>query len=406
MKPYIQPHISTEQAGFVEGKGTREQILNIRQIIEKSREFCVPVFICFLDYRKAFDCVVWEKLWRVLAEFGVPPHLIALIKSLYNNHFAAVKTSAGTSVSFRVSKGVRQGCVLSPQLYNIYAEYVIRKALDGWTKGISIGGRTINNLRFADDTVLFANSEDELAALLTRIKDISVAYGLDINLSKSKLMVIDRGEQIQLTGRLKELEVVHSFIYLGSTLCNTGSCEDEIRRRITLGRVAMKKLTKIWQSRAITNSTKIRLVETLVFSVFFYGCETWTLKARDKQRIDAFELWCWRRMLRIKWTERRTNVSIIKQLKISRRLSSRVDEKILQFFGHIVRRDGENLEKIILQGKIEGTRPRGRTASRWIDQITKITGLPLQQALREAGNRPGWRRLVHGVTTLSNEHDD
>ena len=161
-------------------------------------------------------------------------------------------------------------------------------------------------------------------------------------------MIVDRREKVLLTGCLSGLEVVNDFIYLGSLISDKGSSQKEIKRRIMLGRVAMKKLTKIWQSRSITNNTKIRLVESLVFSVLLYGCETWTVNASDKKRSEAFEMWCWRRMLRVSWMERRTNASIMEELKVPNRLSTLVNKRMLQFFGHVVRRNVENLEKIIM----------------------------------------------------------
>lgn len=174
----------------------------------------------------------------------------------------------------------------------------------------------------------------------------------------------------------------------------------------------MNILTKIWQSRAITKTTKSRLVQSLVFSVFAYASETWTLRASDRSRIDAFQMWCWRRMLRIPWTERRTNASIIQELNISECLSSHVLGRVVRFFGHIARAKGENLEKTVMEGKIYGRRPRGRPSSRWIDQVKHTTGFTLQQALQEAEHRQRWRLLVkncakaNGFTTLSKELDD
>jgi len=134
-------------------------------------------------------------------------------------------------------------------------------------------------------------------------------------------------------------------------------------------------------------------METLVFPVFSYGAESWTIKAADRYRIDAFEMWCWRRMLRISWTEKRTNASILEELDIHDRLSTRCRRNILKYFGHVIRRDKAGLEKLVVQGKVERKRPRGRSPTRWIDQI-KTSEKPLQTSLREAEDRSGWRRVV------------
>lgn len=140
LKHFLQRQIPEEQAGFVLGKGTREQILNVRQIIEKSREFNSPVLLCFIDYTKAFDCVQWDKLWEVLSEMGTPRHLIDLVRNLYMNNRSFVKLDTECSNVFCVRKGVRQGCILSPLLFNIYGEHIIRKALEDWDKGFAVGG--------------------------------------------------------------------------------------------------------------------------------------------------------------------------------------------------------------------------------------------------------------------------
>lgn len=207
----------------------------------------------------------------------------------------------------------------------------MRESLDGWSGGITVGGKKISNLRFADDTTLIAATEGELIELLRRVEYESNKVGLKINKNKTKIMIVDRFNTLQLTDRLNEYELVDSFIYLGSTITNNGNCESEIRRRIGMAKTAMSRLTKIWKDRSISQKTKIRLVRTLVFSIFLYGAETWTLRANERQKIDAFEMWCWRRMLRISWTVHRTNVSILNELKIKTRLSAICLQRVLQF---------------------------------------------------------------------------
>ena len=145
------------QAGFRKGRGTRDQIANICWIMEKAREFQKNTYYCFIDYAKAFDCVDHNKLWKILKEMGIPGQLICLLRNLY-----AVKTGHGTTDWFQIGKGVRQGCILSPCLFKLYAEYIMRNAeLEETQAGIKIAGRNINNLRYADDTTLLAESEEE-----------------------------------------------------------------------------------------------------------------------------------------------------------------------------------------------------------------------------------------------------
>ena len=147
------------QAGFRKGRGTRDQIANICWIMEKAREFQKNIYLCFIDYAKAFDCVDHNKLWKILKEMGIPDHLICLLRNLYADQETTVRTGHGTTDWFQVGKRVHQGCILSPCLFNLCAEFIMRNArLDEAQAGIKIAGRNINNLRYADDTTLMAES--------------------------------------------------------------------------------------------------------------------------------------------------------------------------------------------------------------------------------------------------------
>ncbi|PZC83042.1 hypothetical protein B5X24_HaOG208910 [Helicoverpa armigera] len=191
--------------------------------------------------------------------------------------------------------------------------------------------------------------------------------------------------------------VVQSYIYLGSTINNTGSCEEEIRRRCAVTRSAVEKLKKIWRDRRITKNTKVRLMRCLVFPIFLYGAETWTIRQKDRSRIDALEMWCWRRLLRISWTEHRTNVSILKELHIKQRLSSIVQLRTLKMFGHIIRNE-DSMERLVVQGRIEGQRPRGRSPTRWTDLIKSVTSSSIVECARNATSREKWREIARAAT--------
>ena len=162
------------QAGFRKGRGTRNQIANICWIIEKAREFQKDIYFCFIDYVKAFDCVDHNKLWKILKEMGIPDHLTCLLRNLYAGQEATVWTGLGTTDRVQIGKGVHQGCVLSPCLFNFYAEYIMRNTeLEEAQAGIKISGRNINNLRNTDDTTLMTESEEELNNLLMKVKKLA-----------------------------------------------------------------------------------------------------------------------------------------------------------------------------------------------------------------------------------------
>ena len=177
------------QIRFRKGRGTRDQIANIRWITEKVREFQKIIYFCFIDYVKAFDCVDHNKLWKILQEMGILDHLTCLLRNLYAGQEATDKTGHGTTDWFQIGKGVHQGCILSPCLFNLYAEYVMRNAgLDEAQAGIKTVRRNINNLRYADDTTVMEESEEELKSLLMKVKEKCEKVDLKLNIQKTKIM--------------------------------------------------------------------------------------------------------------------------------------------------------------------------------------------------------------------------
>ena len=267
------------QAGFRKGRGTRNQIAAIHWIIEKAREFQKNMYFCFIGYMKDFDCVDHNELWKILKEMGIPNHLTCLLRNLCAGQEATVRTGRGTDW-FRIGKGVRQGCILSPCLFNLYAEYIIRNArLDEAQPGIKISRRNINNLRYADDTTLMAESEEELKSLLMKVKEESEKVGLKLNIQKTKIMASGSITSWQIDG--ETVETVSDFISLGSKITADGDCSHEIKRCLLLGRKVMTNLDSIFKGRDITLPTKVHLVKAMVLPVVMYGCESWTIKKAE-----------------------------------------------------------------------------------------------------------------------------
>ena len=185
-----------------------------------------------------------------------------------------------------------------PCLFNFYAEYIMRNAgLEEAQAGIKIAWRNINHFRYADDTTLIAESEEELKSLLMKVKEESEKIGLKLNIQKTKIMASGPITSWQIDG--ETVETVSDFIFGGSKITANGNCSHEIKRRVLLGRKVMTSLDSIFQSRGIILPTKVRLVKAMVFPVVMYGCESQTVKKAERRRIDAFELWCWRRLLRV-----------------------------------------------------------------------------------------------------------
>ena len=239
--------------------------------------------------------------------------------------------------------------------------------LDEAQARIKIARRNINNLRYADDTTLMAESEEKLKSHLMTVKGKSVKVGLKLNIQKTKIMASGPITSLQI-GR-ETVETVSDFIFLGSKITADGDCRHEIKRRLLLGRKVMANLHSILKSRDITLSTKVCLVKAMVFPVVMYGCESWTIKKAESRRTDAFELQYWRRLLRVPWTAGRSNQSILKESSPGCSLEGLMFKLKLQYFGHLLGR-ADSFEKTLMLGKIEGWRRRGRQRMRWLDGIT------------------------------------
>ena len=402
--------VAEEQAGFREGRDTADMLYALQSLIEKvnectSVEHSVEGYIIFIDYSKAFDNVSHPKLFTTMKEMGFPIHLINLVAGLYCDQEAFIRWNKSHTDPFDINKGVRQGCILSPHLFSTYTEKIMRNAnVDDF--GIKIGGRLISNLRYADDTALCADSHEDICILLNNINEEGKIMNMKLNAKKTKVMYVGRGQykDIEIDGVI--LERVNDFIYLGSTKTSNGDCKPDILRRIGMAKSKMVDLKNIWKDKDLSYELKIKIMKVLVWTTMTYGAEGWTLRADEKKRIQAAEMWCYRRLLNVTHKDRRTNDSILSDLKTKRELFGVVVKRKMSYFGHMSRKKNLNLTKTIVQGKPEGRRGKGRPRTAYIDNIKQWSGLSAQRAFQAAQDRDGWRMLTRKAMRAANAQMD
>lgn len=383
--------------GFRSGLGTREALFCMRVLLQKSCEFRKNVYVCFIDFEKAFDRVHHDPLFKYMEETGLDNYDIRLLKYLYYNQVASVQVGDNHTQKLPIKRGVRQGCVLSPSLFNLYSEEIFKEALDDRQEGVKLGGEIINNIRYADDTAILAENLEDLQTLVNLVNEASRRRGLKINTTKTKWMVVGKINipQRQIWIDREEVERVDHFKYLGSWLNTNADSDEEIKTRIEISRKAFRTWKPVLCNRNLSMQLRKRVLRCYVWSVLLYGCETWTLKATTMNRIEAFELWCYRRILKISWVSHTTNEDVLRMMDTERQLLDTIKRRKTEYFGHIIRGSKYQLLRLIIQGKVEGKRWIGRKQLSWLRNIRQWCGLSAEELFRAAANRERFQEIIN-----------
>ena len=349
-----------------------------------------------VDFKKASDRVWHAALWATMRLYNINTNLINAIQNFYDKATSAVCFNGSTGGWFRTAVGVGQGCLLSPTLFSIFLERIMAHALDDHKSTVSIGGRTISNSSFADDIDGLTGSELELANLVERLGETSTAYGMRVSAGRAGLETNNtNGVSGNARVNSERLEAVQSFKYLGAMVTDEGSMP-EIRSRIAQTIAALTKLKIIWDDKNIDLSSKIRLLRSVVMSIFLYSCEAWTLTAEMERMIRTLEVGGFRRFLGIPYKDHMAGEEVRSGIRRAvgpyKELLSTIKRRKMKWYGHVTRASG--LAETVLHGTVREGRRRGKQRKRWEDNIRDWTGLEVSDAVRRAEKREEWRLMV------------
>lgn len=261
---------------------------------------------------------------------------------------------------------------------------------DGQQGGITVNGTPLNNIRYADDTVILSDTPQGLQTLVDRVIEVGTEYGLEFNAAKTKYMVVSRDRD--MTPNLKvgrtTLERVKQISYLGCTLNDSWDHSREIRQRIEKARSVFLRMRNVFSSNSLSLDLRKKMIKCYVYSVLLYGVEAWTLTEATCRRVEAFEaLWIMRRILKVGWTEHVTNEEVLRRMKTERELMRTIKIRKLAYLGHVMRNEKYSLLQLVLQGKIEGRRPPGRRRTSWLKNLRQWYGMTSVEVFRAAVNK-------------------
>ena len=376
---------SDRQYGFRPNRGTTDAIFVVRQLMQKSKERNLNLHYHFIDFKRAFDTIWRQALWRMMARIGVNKTVIEVIKNMYEKSQCTVNVDGKMTDWFEVTVGVRQGCLLSPTLFNLFLEFVMDELQD-LQNSASFNDQLCIDVRYADDTTFIAAIFEKLQLSTNQLQEACNKYGMKINASKCKAIT---ASPISISISNNNVETVQDFIFLGSNVPSTSA---DIKRRISLANIAFGRLKQnIWSRRDVSIALKIRLYKALILPIAIYGAETWPLTKQDEHKLSVFENNCIRTILGVRLQDRVSLIQLRRRAKLKTPIALVIKKRRLSWFGHVARLPEESLVKQCLKSEFQGTRMRGRPAKRWQDVIREDTGLPIATAERYVRERVRWR---------------
>ena len=397
LKEALDVKLRPEQAGFRQGRSCADHIATLRIIIEQSLEWQSPLYMTFVDFEKAFDSVDRETIWKLMSHYGIPSKFINITKRLYEDSCCQVIHKGKLTSPFAVNTGVRQGCMLSPMIFLIVIDWIMKKTTAENNTGIQwTFTKKLEDLDFADDIALLSHRQQDAQSKLNRLAEEARKVGLNINKRKTEVMRINNelDRPIQLDG--EEIIDTDKFVYLGSVVNRDGGTEEDIKSRINKARLAFNTLRPMWNSRALSLKSKVRIFNTNVKAVLLYGSETWRITKANTNRIQIFVNRCLRRLLKIKWPETLSCANLWEKTGQKPILGS-IKGRKWKWIGHTLRRPEENVARQALDWNPQGKRKVGRPRQTWKRSViseAKDVGLSWTQIKRAAQDRDRWRGVV------------
>src|SRR5579871_1749783 len=391
-----------EQAGFRQGRSCTDHIATLRNIVEQSNELESPLLITFVDYEKAFDSEDRKILWRLLDHYGIPPKLVNLIKKIYEGTSCKVVHDGKLTDSFQVNTGVRQGCLLSPFLFLLAIDWIMKRSTEQKRTGIQWTlWDHLEDLDFADDVALLAHSHNQMQEKLHTLYKNSVQIVLNINITKTKDLKCNTINESPIKIDDNLIEEVEDFTYLGSVVDKTGGTERDIKARIVKARKAFVLLKNIWRAKDIKTLTKFRIFNTNVKSVLLYGSETWIMTKALQNKIQTFVNNCLRRILNIRWQDKVRNEEIWRRAD-QVLLDTQIKERKWRWIGHILRKPESNIARQAMTWNPQGKRKQGRPKNTWRRDVMKDLAEmkhTWKDIERMSKDRVKWRVFVRGLCT-------
>ena len=384
------------QAGFRRGRSCADQIFVLRNIIEQSVEWRKQVVINFIDFKKAFDSLHRPSMWNILRSYGIPVKIINMIKLLYDGSTSCVRVGGRNTESFEITSGVKQGDVLSPVIFIVVVDWIMRRVIED-DDGIEwVTNYKLPDLAYADDIALLSRDIRGMNRMTEKLEREARKVGLEINKRKTKVMAVQSREEVRVELGGEVIDEVDWFEYLGSAVCSDGDVRKEVAIRIGKAGAVFAKMKKVWNNCGMSLRTKMKLFNGIVISILLYGCETWKGLKEVETKIRVFESNCLRKIMDIKWYEHVTEEEV-RRRSGQRSVIDKLRTHRWRYYGHVLRMGEERLPKQVLSWTPEGSRRRGRPKETWrrtIQRDMNTHGLVAGDVERVARSREEWRRLV------------